>query len=63
MPADNAAASTAPGLRFPSAFTILFALIVLVAMLTWIVPAGQYARVASEALGKDVPVTGSYALT
>lgn len=51
------------GLRFPSAFTILFALIVLVAALTWIVPAGRYARVPSEALGKDVPVAGSYALT
>ena len=50
-------------LRFPSAFTILFGLIILVAVLTWIIPAGQYARVASEALGKDVPVAGSYALT
>jgi uncharacterized ion transporter superfamily protein YfcC len=46
--------------RFPSAFTILFALIILVAALTWIIPAGQYDRVASEALGKDVPVAGSY---
>lgn len=51
----------ASGFRFPSAFTILFALIFLVAALTWIIPAGQYARVASEALGKDVPVAGSYA--
>ena len=52
-----------PGFRFPSAFTILFGLIVLVAVLTWIIPAGQYARVASEVLGKDVPVAGSYAPT
>ena len=52
-----------PGFRFPSAFTILFALIILVAALTWIIPAGQYERVASEALGKDVPVAGSYAPT
>jgi uncharacterized ion transporter superfamily protein YfcC len=51
------------GFRFPSAFTILFALIILVAALTWIIPAGQYARVASAALGKDVPVAGSYAPT
>ncbi len=49
--------------RFPSAFTILFALIVLVAALTWIIPAGQYAREHSDALDKDVPVAGSYALT
>ena len=46
--------------RFPSAYTILFALIVLMAALTWIVPAGQYDRAANEALGKDVPVPGSY---
>lgn len=52
-----------PRFRFPSAFTILFALIVLVAALTWIIPAGQYDRVTSEALGKDVPVAGSYAPT
>jgi uncharacterized ion transporter superfamily protein YfcC len=52
-----------PRFRFPSAFTILFGLIILVAALTWIIPAGQYARVPSEALGKDVPVAGSYAMT
>ena len=46
--------------RFPSAFTILFALIAIVAALTWIVPAGQYERIANEALGKDTPVPGTY---
>ncbi len=52
---------TAPaGSRFPSAYTILFVLIVLMAALTWIIPAGQYQRVANEALGKDVPVPGTY---
>ena len=49
-----------PGFRFPSAFTILFALIIIVAALTWIIPAGLYDRVPSEALGKDIPVAGSY---
>lgn len=49
--------------HFPSAYTILFALIVIVAALTWIIPAGKYERIASTALGKDVPVAGSYALT
>jgi uncharacterized ion transporter superfamily protein YfcC len=49
--------------RFPSAYTILFALIVIIAALTWIIPAGQYERVTSEALGKDVPVAGTYAPT
>ena len=51
------------GFRFPSAFTILFALIIIVAALTWIIPAGLYERVPSEALGKDIPVAGSYAPT
>jgi len=49
--------------RFPSAFTILFGLIVLVAALTWIIPAGQYQRVLNPALGKEVPVAGTYAPT
>jgi len=46
--------------RFPSAFTILFGLIIIVAILTWIVPAGQYDTVYSEALDRDVPVAGTY---
>lgn len=46
--------------KFPSAYTILFALIALVALMTWIVPAGQYERVMNEDLGKAVPVTGTY---
>jgi len=45
---------------FPSAYTILFVLIALMAVLTWIVPAGQYDRVRNEALGKDVAVAGTY---
>ena len=49
--------------RFPSAYTILLALIIIIAGLTWVIPAGQYERVASEALGKDLPVAGTYALT
>lgn len=40
-------ASDKPGFRFPSAFTILFGLIILVAALTWIIPAGQYQRIPS----------------
>jgi hypothetical protein len=55
-------ATGASNFRFPSAFTILFGLIIL-ALLTWIIPAGQYQRVASEVLGKDVPVAGTYAPT
>ena len=39
----------------PSAYTILFALIVLMAILTWIIPAGAYQ------LDKDgAPIPGTY---
>jgi uncharacterized ion transporter superfamily protein YfcC len=47
--------------KFPTAFTILFGLIVVVAALTWIIPAGQYERAMNETLGKEAPVPGTYA--
>jgi uncharacterized ion transporter superfamily protein YfcC len=46
--------------KFRTAFTILFALIVVVAALTWIVPAGQYERAMNETLGREAPVPGTY---
>ena len=46
--------------KFPTAYTILFVLIAVVAALTWIIPAGQYDRELSEALGKEVPVPGTF---
>lgn len=49
--------------KFPSAYTILFTLIAVVALLTWIVPAGQYERAMNEDLGREVPITGTYAAT
>lgn len=63
MSQDNAnGQSGAPELqsRFPSAYTILFLLIVLVAVLTWIIPAGQYDRVMNEEVGREVAVAGTY---
>lgn len=39
--------------KFPTAFTILFVLIIVVAALTWIIPAGEYERALNPALGKD----------
>jgi uncharacterized ion transporter superfamily protein YfcC len=44
------------GFSLPSAYTILFALIVLVAIATWIIPAGQY-----ELDANGQPVPGTYA--
>ncbi|WP_119165287.1 YfcC family protein [Algihabitans albus] len=46
--------------KFPSAYTILFGLIVAVAVATWFVPAGQYTRELNEELGREVPVPGTY---
>lgn len=50
-------------LKFPSAYTILFILIALVAVMTWIIPAGEYQMVMNATLGKEVPVAGTYAST
>lgn len=47
-------------MKFPSAYTILFLLICVVAAATWIIPAGEYDRTFSEALDRDVPVAGTY---
>lgn len=49
--------------KFPSAYTILFALIAIVAALTWIIPAGQYDRTMNEELGREVPIAGTYQAT
>jgi len=46
--------------RFPTAYSILFLLIILVAALTWIVPAGQYERTMNEEVGREVAVPGTY---
>ena len=43
------------GFRLPSAYTILFALIVLVAIATWIIPAGVYNLNATS--GEPIPGT------
>lgn len=46
--------------RFPTAYTILFLLIILVAALTWIIPAGQYDRAMNEEIGREVALPGTY---
>jgi len=43
------------GFKFPSAYTILFILIIVVAIATWIVPSGQY-----EVNEAGEPIPGSY---
>lgn len=50
-------------IKFPSAYTILFILIVFVAGLTWLIPAGQYQLAFNALLGSEVPVAGTYQVT
>ena len=60
-PQPNAASeSEQSGFSFPTAYTILFSLIVVVAALTWIIPAGEYDKTESEILNKEIPVAGTY---
>lgn len=47
--------------KMPSAYTILISIIILVATLTWIVPAGQYDYVDPNA-SKKAPIPGTYHL-
>lgn len=47
-------------IKVPSAFTILLGLTVLVAVLSWFIPVGQFERRTDEALGREVPVAGSF---
>ena len=46
--------------RFPDALTLMLACIAIAALLTWILPAGEFNRVADAATGRDVVVAGSY---
>ncbi len=49
-------------MRFPHTFTIVFFLVILVAILTYILPSGSYDRVKGEgtASGKTLVIPGSY---
>ena len=60
IPAGSSGQPASLASRFPDAFTILFALIIIVAALTWILPAGQYDRAMNEAVGREVAVPGTF---
>ncbi|PJE79629.1 hypothetical protein CI610_01408 [invertebrate metagenome] len=49
--------------KLPSAYTILFSIITLMAILTWIVPAGKYQTEMNPAIGSEVAISGTYAPT
>lgn len=48
--------------EFPHTYVIIFSLIIIAAILTWIVPGGEFARVAKDVNGisRDVIVPGSF---
>ena len=43
-------------MRMPTAYTILFCLLILTAAATWVIPAGRYERSGEE----EAPVAGTY---
>ena len=57
---DNSEQHDGLATRFPTAYTVLFLLIVLVAALTWVIPAGKYERAMNESVGREVAVPGTY---
>lgn len=46
--------------EMPHAFVIIFSIIVLCALMTWVMPAGQFERVLDPELGRELVVSGSY---
>ena len=50
-----------PALRFPHPLTLLVSCVLLAAILTWILPAGQFQRREDAATGRSVVIAGTYA--
>lgn len=50
-------------IRLPHTFTIIFSLIIIMALLTWVLPAGKFERKFDDASGKEVVVAGTYLST
>lgn len=44
----------------PNAFVIVFSIMILCAILTWIIPAGSFERVMDDVTGRELVVPGSY---
>ena len=55
---STVAAERAP--RFPHPMTLLVVCVLAAALLTWIIPAGEFNRAPDAATGRDVVVPGSY---
>ncbi|HQR31670.1 MAG TPA: YfcC family protein, partial [Blastocatellia bacterium] len=48
-------------LRLPHPFVLLLGAVAVAALLTWIIPAGEYQRRKDEATGREVVIAGTYA--
>ena len=47
-------------LRLPHPFVLLLGAVAVAALLTWIIPAGEYQRRKDEATGREVVIAGTY---
>ena len=48
------------GITLPHIYILLFSIIVVCTILTWILPAGEFDRVVNEATGRTVAVAGTF---
>lgn len=48
------------GIQLPHIYVLLFAIIVVCTILTWVLPAGEFDRVMNEATGRTVAVAGTF---
>ena len=48
-------------IRLPQTLVLIYAMVILTVVATWIVPGGQYQRVEKD--GRSIPVAGTFALT
>ena len=48
------------GITLPHIYVLLFSIIVVCTILTWILPAGEFDRVVNEATGRTVAVAGTF---
>lgn len=44
----------------PHAYVIMMTMVLISAILTWVLPAGQFDRAVDPALGRELVVAGSY---
>ncbi|MGJ7911285.1 YfcC family protein [Neobacillus sp. LXY-1] len=47
-------------MKMPTAYTLLFLIIIVIAALTWIVPGGQYDTKVDKVSQQEIPVSGTY---